>query len=159
VWASDRDYAQIVKRLTVTALIVVSASLALLATSAAWGRTSQVALRIYDPSGQVKTEVTSADVVRSSVRASPGPGGAVLSFDLTKQGASKFHTLTRALARRGARLHRRQAFAVEIGGKVFSRPWIDYRVNPDGLPGDSGIEIDLSRLAVAQRLAKEILGG
>lgn len=145
------------KALTAAALLVLSISLA---TSAGRAGTKQYELRIYDPTRQVKTEVTSAEVVRSSVRASRGPAGSgILDFALTKPGASRFLSLTRALARRGARLHRNQSFALAIGGRVFSRPFVDYRRFPGGLPGNAGIEVQLPRLAAAQKLAKEIRGG
>ena len=138
-----------------------------LLASAASGGGARTGLRVYDPSGQVKTEVTSADVVRSSVRAvsspvvsPPQPGRAAgLVFSLTKRGASKFESLTRALAQRGARLHRNQRFAVEVGGRIYLRPWVDYRRNPNGLPGGSGVEITGLAIATARMLVRLIRDG
>jgi len=160
VSARPRTTLSIVKRLALVALPVLTASLALSSVSPALDRTDQFGFRIYDPTGRVSTEVTGADLVRSSVRAVHQPGGAAtLYLRLTKAGAAKFHSLTRALARRGAQLHRHQSFAVEIGGHVYARPWVDYRADPDGMDGSSGLEMVSVPLAVAQRLAREIRGG
>jgi preprotein translocase subunit SecD len=115
---------------------------------------------MYDPAGQSKWAVGTADVVRSSARASRQPGGfATLSFRLTNNGAMKFHNLTRALARRGARLHRAQRFAFEVDGRVVSLPSIDYRAFPNGLDGRSGIQVEGLKFATAQRLARGIRQG
>jgi len=141
------------------ALLIPSTGAAVLAPSAR-SAASHVELLIYDPVGRAKSEVRTADVVRSSARASRQPGGsAALYFRLTKIGALKFHSLTRALARRGARLHRSQRFAFEVGGRVYARPLIDYRAYPNGLDGRSGIQVDGLKLATAQRLAREIRQG
>jgi hypothetical protein len=116
-------------------------------------------LRMYDPARLAKIEVTTADVVPSSARASRQPGGSGrLYFRLTRQGAMKFHTLTLALARRGARLHHSLPFAVEINSRVRARPLVDYRAFPDGLNGASGVEIGMP-LPLAQMLARQIRRG
>jgi hypothetical protein len=70
----------------------------------------------------------------------------------------RFHSLTLALARRGARLHRSLPVAIEINGRIRTRPHIDYKAYPDGLSGTSGIEI-LLPIPLAQMLAKQIRGG
>lgn len=80
------------------ALWALTVALALIATSAGWAGKSQVEFRVYDPTGVVRTEVTESDVVRSSVHALRVGGSTTLYVGLTKIGASKFHTLTRALA-------------------------------------------------------------
>ncbi len=126
----------------------------------ACGTASHLTLRIYDPTGQAKSEVTTADVVRSSARASREHGGsAVLFFRLMNEGSSKFHSLTRALARRGARIRRRQPFAFEIDGRVYARPLIDYRAYPDGLDGRPGLQMEGLRLETAQLVARHIREG
>ncbi len=83
----------------------------------------------------------------------------MLSFRLTTNGARKFHSLTRALARRGARLRRPQRFAFAVNGRVYSRPFVDYRAFPNGLDGRTGIQVEGMTLATAQRLAREIRRG
>jgi hypothetical protein len=117
-------------------------------------------LRIYDPSEHMAGEVGPTDVVRSSVRTSPDqPGTAVLFFQLTSRGKQRIHTLTRALARRGARLHRNQHFAFAVSGHVYARPFIDYRALPNGIDGEPGIEISGIPRKVAQRIAAEMRDG
>jgi hypothetical protein len=149
-----------VQRLTVSVLLVVTASLAVAAWSApARSVTSRQLLRIYDPTRQVKTELTISDVVRSSVLADRTVGGVpALAFTLTKAGAAKFHVLTRALARRGARLHRNQVFAIAIDGHVYATPFIDYKVDPDGIPAGPDMEMNVSSYALAKKLAFELRG-
>jgi len=126
----------------------------------ACGAATRFEFRVFDPTGYAKTQVVSSDIVRSSAHASLGPGGLpVFSVDFTSEGAKKFHSLTRTLARRGARLHHPQSFALEIGGRVYARPVVDYRAFPDGLDGQSGIQIQGMSPATAQRLARQIRGG
>jgi hypothetical protein len=141
------------------AVSVLSVSLALIASAAGWAGNSHVEFRVYDPTGVARTEATGSDVVRSSVHALRVSGSVTLYVGLTQTGASKFQTLTRALARRGARLHRPQSFAVAIGGHVYWRPSVDYELFPNGLPGNNGLDLQVLRLAVAQRLAKLIRSG
>lgn len=124
------------------------------------GGESHVTLRIYDSAGGAASVVGTEDVVRSSARASRGPGGsATLFLALTDDGAIKLESLTRTLARRGAKVHRPQTFTFEIDGKVYARPKIDYRAFPDGLDGSSGLEIGGLPLTVARQLAGQIREG
>jgi hypothetical protein len=119
-----------------------------------------IGLRIYDPAGRVKGQVTSTDVVRSSVRTSREPGGtAGIFFALTRRGKQRIHRLTRALAHRGARLHRIQQFAFEVRGHVYARPRIDYRAFPDGIDGAPGIEIPGLTPGAARRIAAQLREG
>jgi hypothetical protein len=121
---------------------------------------SRAGLRIYDPSAHVKGQVTAGDVVPSSVRTGPESGGTAhtyfIYFGLTSRGRQRFHSLTRALARRGARLHRVQRFAFEVNGHVYGRPFIDYRLYPNGIDGSSGIEIPGVPPKSAKRVAREL---
>ena len=99
-------------------------------------------LRIYDPAGLVKAQVTSPDVVRSSVLAETEPGGtAVVFLALWPRGNERFLRLTRALAHRGLRVHRIEPFAFEVNGHVYARPGVDYRDFPDGYSADAGTDI------------------
>jgi hypothetical protein len=108
----------------------------------------------------VKLELTTADVVPSSAQAQRLAGGsAVLYVGFTSKGAAKFCRLTRALARRGARLHRQQRFAVAVGFGIYVRPLVDYRASPDGLCGAPGFEVQGMRLALARQLAQQIRAG
>ena len=116
-------------------------------------------LRIYDPSGRATPSLTTADVIRASAKASRAAGAQVaLYIRLTPNGARKFRLLTEALARLGAREHRWESLAFSVGGRIYSRARIDYKLFPNGLPGDQGIEFDLP-LTTAQRLARLIRNG
>ena len=107
---------------------------------------------MFDPTGAVRIELTSADIVPSSVQVNATPGAVTAQF--TTAGGRKFCALTRALARRGARLHRVQHFAVAVGGHVVSRPFIDFRAFPKGFcAGPPDFEIDVGSRTDAERLA------
>jgi hypothetical protein len=139
--------------------VLVSILAAAVLAPAACGAATRFTLSIYDPSGEATTRLTMTDVVRSSARAASVEGrSAALYVRLTRVGAQKFHTLTRDLARRGARLHRPQVFVFQINSHVYARPVIDYRVYPNGIEGD-GLQIDGLRLATARRLASQIRTG
>jgi len=143
--------------------LVVSVAVAI--TAAGCGGTHQQArlgLRIYDPTGHAKDEVTATEVIRSSVRTGREPGGkgtAYLSFALTRRGNQEIRSLTRALAQRGARLHQPQHFAFEVSGHIYAHPYIDYRVTPDGVAGKGGMEIPGLSPKVARRIAGQLRAG
>lgn len=115
------------------------------------------ALRIFDPTGTVKTQVTSADVVRASVRAHRMEGSGVLSLRLTHVGAKKLQRLTKALAIRGRRRHQPQAAVVQLDDQRH-RILIDYRAMPDGLTDTDtdGLEISPLTPRAAERFAREL---
>lgn len=116
----------------------------------------QSLVRIYDPTGQVKDEVTSGDIVPASIEVSGAFADWALSFHFTPDGARKIHLLTQALAQRGAQVHVPQAFAFAVGGHVYARPTVDYENSPDGLSGRAGLQILGLRCDVAQRLAVQM---
>jgi hypothetical protein len=148
------EYAQIVRRLVCLLALLLGVS-----ASEARGRAGVFTLRLYDPTGKVPTQVTQADVIRPSAWASEQPDGTwYLYFRLTNRGNARFATLTRALARRGARLHTWQRFAFEIDGRVYLRPFVDYKAFPNGLDSSEGFEFPFS-YELAHRLAKAIRGG
>jgi hypothetical protein len=137
-------------------LAVMLGAVALFVSAAAAGGFE---FRIYDPSHFATQEVGTADVIRSSARVYPQPGGrAYLYFSLTKQGAGRFRALTRSLAHRGAVVHRKLPFVLEIDGRVRGRPLVDYTAFPDGLDPQPGVEITGLPLAVARVLATIIRG-
>lgn len=122
--------------------------------------------RIYDPLGHIKAEVTASGVLRRSARAAgtaegaAGPAGsASFYFRLTDEGEAQLRRLTRALAKRGARLHRPQRFVIEMNGTVLSRSSFDYKRYPDGFSAETGMEFAGLSPATAQRLAREMRGG
>jgi preprotein translocase subunit SecD len=115
-------------------------------------------LRIYDPAGHVPVEVTDRDVVASSVKTWRGAGTTNINFELTPRGQRRLLRLTRSLARRGATLHRVQHFAIAVRGRVYSRPYIDYRLTPDGVDAKTGLEIANLRPSEAKRVADALRG-
>ena len=138
---------------------IAVALLAAFATAQAFGETTSVRLRLYDPSGRTRAEVGIRDVERASARAVRLPDGTALSFRLTSTGAAKCHRLTLSLAKRGARLHHFQRFAFAINGRVYARPFVDYRLFPEGLDCTTGLEFHGLRVADARRLVVLIRRG
>ena len=141
------------------ALLMLTATVCL----AACGSTSAptvAPLKIYDPTGKETTQVTSADLVKRSVRAGRDLGFVYLSLPLTHEGARKFQRLTRAIALRGRRVHSMQAIVVEIGGRWHRRIGVDYRDFPNGIThaDKNGLEISGLTLANARRFARLLTG-
>jgi SecD/SecF fusion protein len=82
----------------------------------------------------------------------PGPGGGpIVTFEFTAGGAKAFAKLTRTLARRGARnagvtpgrsgADANQHFAIVLDDRIVSIPYVDFRVNPNGIDGSTGSQI------------------
>ena len=82
----------------------------------------------------------------------PVTGRSVINFAFTDPGRVRFQQLTQALARRGATssLNRagddpaqhNQHFAVVAGGRIVALPFVDFRLNPDGLDAGAGSQLD-----------------
>ncbi len=90
----------------------------------------------------------------------------IVTMQFTGKGKKIFHTITRREAQRGAlacagdtseeAVNRcAQHFAIVLDGQLESAPYIDFRRNPDGIPGDTGAQIDLGggSLGEAKKLA------
>jgi SecD/SecF fusion protein len=88
----------------------------------------------------------------------------VVLMQFTGAGKKAFHELTRREAQRGALggdcnqgkpPPNVQHFAIVLDRQIQSTPYIDYCVNPDGIPGDNGAQIDMggSGLGDAKKLA------
>ncbi|MGZ4356992.1 MAG: protein translocase subunit SecD [Gaiellaceae bacterium] len=88
----------------------------------------------------------------------------VVLMQFTGAGKKAFHEITRREAQRGALggdcnagkpPPNVQHFAIVLDREIQSTPYIDYCVNPDGIPGDNGAQIDMggSGLGDAKRLA------
>jgi SecD/SecF fusion protein len=114
-------------------------------------------------------EMTGGDLKLSGTRADidPNTGGPVVLMQFTGKGKKIFHTITRREAERGALLCAGQSgpdaisrcaqhFAIVLDREIQSVPYIDFKRNPDGIPGDTGAQIDMGRggsLGDAKRLA------
>jgi SecD/SecF fusion protein len=88
----------------------------------------------------------------------------VVLMQFTGAGKKAFHEITRREAQRGALggdcnagkpPPNSQHFAIVLDRQIQSTPYIDYCVNPDGIPGDNGAQIDMggSGLGDAKKLA------
>src|SRR6266540_728231 len=111
----------------------------------------------YDPQNKDKPipEMTGSDLklkgTRQDFDTSPGGGGGpIVLMQFTKEGGDKFHDITSELARRGRLVHNRiggtdeqafQQFAIVLDREIRSAPTVDYNENPDGIPGNSGVQI------------------
>jgi SecD/SecF fusion protein len=114
-------------------------------------------------------EMTGADLKLSGTRADidPQTGGPVVLMQFTGRGKKIFHQITQREAQRGALICQgktdsasvqncAQHFAIVLDRQVQSVPYIDFVRNPDGIPGDTGAQIDMGRggsLGDAKKLA------
>ena len=108
---------------------------------------------------QLKLSGTRADI-------DPQTSQPVVLMQFTGTGKKIFHDITRREARRGslacqgansqdAVARCAQHFAIVLDNQIQSVPFIDFRQNPDGIPGDNGAQIDMGggSLSEAKRLA------
>ena len=100
------------------------------------------------------------DVARDSVRAAVDPqtGRPVVVMQFTHQGEQRFTDLTRKLARRGMQEKSPQHLLVVVDDEVYASPYIDFNLNPDGIPGDNGMQLDVPTLRKARELARSLRG-
>ena len=99
------------------------------------------------------------DLDRTTVRADidPQTGRPTVLAQLTRRGQKRFADLTLTLARRGAELGKPQHFLIVIDRQVYAAPYIDYRINPNGIPADNGIQFDgLASLGETRKLARAL---
>jgi hypothetical protein len=124
---------------------------------ASCGSSNNAEIRIYATSVAQQTDITSEDLVPRATRVERGPGtSGILSLRLNRSGISKFHELTRELARRGAQIGRPLRFIFEFDGRVYARPGLDYREFPDGISGNPELEISGLSFEDADRIADAI---
>jgi len=114
-------------------------------------------------------ELTGADLELSGTRADQDPqtGSPVVIFQFTDRGKRVFQEITRREAQRGALAcggsrsadavpRCAQHFAIVLDHELESAPYIDFLRNPNGIPGDSGAQIDVGAggsMREAKRLA------
>jgi SecD/SecF fusion protein len=102
-------------------------------------------------------EMTGGDLVLSGTRADFGQGGGpIVTLQFTNHGSNQFQKITRDEAQRGQAKWElagkpaisaqnnpyAQHFAIVLDGQLESTPYIDFKANPDGIPGPNA-EIDL----------------
>ena len=101
-------------------------------------------------------EMTGRDLVLSGTRADFGQTGSpIVTLQFTNHGSSQFQKITQQEAQRGSLRFQRaggqgdylnyaQHFAIVLDGQLESTPYIDFKNNPDGIPGPNA-EIDLGQ--------------
>ncbi len=147
-------------------ILVLCCAALLVSSPAVWAARARSGtkptLRIFDPKGRVRAQVTLAGILRSETRTIriPGdpPGVGRLSLAFTKTGRTSFCSLTRGLAHVGARLLHIQADALEVDGRIYARGYIEYRIFPNGLcvSGSAPQILFSMKLATARRLTRLI---
>jgi SecD/SecF fusion protein len=113
-------------------------------------------------------EMTGTDLKLSGTRADidPNTSQPVVLMQFTGHGKKVFHNITRQEAQRGSLACQgassaqdiqrcAQHFAIVLDNQVQSVPYIDFKRNPDGIPGDNGAQIDMGggSLGDAKKLA------
>jgi SecD/SecF fusion protein len=114
-------------------------------------------------------EMTGAELKLSGTRADidPQSNSPVVLMQFTGKGKRIFHEITRREAERGALVCQGQRdreavqqcaqhFAIVLDRELQSAPYIDFVRNPDGIPGDTGAQIEMGRgssLGEAKQLA------
>ena len=109
--------------------------------------------------GELKLSGTRADIDTQTNQP-------VVLMQFTGKGKKVFHDITRKEAQRGATACAGQSdpqaiqqcvqhFAIVLDREIQSVPYIDFKRNPDGIPGDNGAQIDLGggSLGDAKKLA------
>ena len=114
-------------------------------------------------------EVRGTDLKDPRQESDPTTREPIVTFKFTDEGRKNFQEVTRRLAERGqtapgpgpARARARfQTFAIVLDREVVSRPFIDYRENPDGIDGRTGAQISGGfKLQEAQDLADVLKTG
>src|SRR4051812_34539104 len=113
-------------------------------------------------------EMTGTDLKLSGTRADIDPQSSqpVVLMQFTGRGKKVFHDITRQEAQRGSLACQgassqqdiqrcAQHFAIVLDNQIQSVPYIDFKRNPDGIPGDNGAQIDMGggSLSDAKKLA------
>jgi SecD/SecF fusion protein len=98
---------------------------------------------------QDNPELRGTDLKDPKQNYDPQTNEPIVTFSFTSKGRNAFHDVTKRLAERGQLKqvpgqpveNSFQTFAIVLDGKVVSRPFIDYRENPDGIDGRTGAQI------------------
>jgi SecD/SecF fusion protein len=95
------------------------------------------------------SELRGTDLKDPKQNYDPTTNEPIVTFEFTGKGRNAFHDVTKRLAERGQLKqvpgqpveNSFQTFAIVLDQKVVSRPFIDYRENPDGIDGRTGAQI------------------
>jgi SecD/SecF fusion protein len=94
-------------------------------------------------------ELKGTDLKNPEQNYDPQTNAPIVTFQFTGKGREAFHAVTKRLAERGQLKqvpgqpveNSFQTFAIVLDQDVVSRPFIDYRENPDGIDGRTGAQI------------------
>jgi SecD/SecF fusion protein len=113
-------------------------------------------------------ELRGTDIKDPRQESDPATGEPIVTFRFTDKGRGAFQDVTRRLAERGQTRQvpgqpvesSFQTFAIVLDRELVSRPFIDYRENPDGIDGRTGAQISGGfKLQEAQDLADVLKTG
>jgi len=113
-------------------------------------------------------ELRGTDIKDPRQEQDPAVGEPIVTFRFTDEGRRNFQEVTRRLAERGQTRQvpgqpvesSFQTFAIVLDRELVSRPFIDYRENPDGIDGRTGAQISGGfKLQEAQDLADVLRTG
>jgi SecD/SecF fusion protein len=110
----------------------------------------------YAPTNKIHPvpEMNGSDLVLSGTKADFGPNGnPIVLLQFTNHGSNQFQKITRDEAQRGQSIYNLggkqgnylnyvQHFAIVLDGVLQSTPYIDFKQNPDGIPGPNA-QIDM----------------
>jgi preprotein translocase subunit SecD len=99
--------------------------------------------------------LTNEDIARDTAQAVEAAKPVVV-VQFTQAGQARFERLTRMLARRGAQRGAPQHALLVVDDVVYAAPFIDFERNPDGIPGDNGLQFDVASMSEARDLAKAL---
>jgi SecD/SecF fusion protein len=117
---------------------------------------------------QDNPELRGTDIKDPRQEQEPTTGEPIVTFRFTDRGREAFQEVTRRLAERGQTRQvpgqpvesSFQTFAIVLDRELVSRPFIDYRENPDGIDGRTGAQISGGfKLQEAQDLAEVLKTG
>jgi len=108
-------------------------------------------------------------IVNPQQRHDEGPGATgepVVTFDFTAEGSTAWQRLTRELADRGSRsvgeqsdTNANQHFAIVVDDQLLAVPYVDFRMNPEGIDPRTGSQISgRFTIASARQLAVLLAG-
>jgi len=111
----------------------------------------------------------STQIVNPQQRHDEGPGATgepVVTFDFTAEGSTAWQRLTRELADRGSRsvgeqsdTNANQHFAIVVDDQLLAVPYVDFRMNPEGIDPRTGSQISgRFTIASARQLAVLLAG-
>jgi SecD/SecF fusion protein len=113
-------------------------------------------------------ELRGTDIKDPREEPDPTTNQPIVTFRFTDKGRKAFHDVTKRLAERGQTKQvpgqpvesSFQTFAIVLDREIVSRPFIDYRENPDGIDGRTGAQISGGfTLQSAQDLANVLKTG